>query len=100
MVRTRRRRSCSGSTSSCRLDMKVADRTSMLPNCLPREYVSIIAISSSSKRESEDSLRMGSAEDVCNDQAMSTNTVKSLCTLDSRLNADVAGSLQLLRQFM
>ncbi len=34
MVPDGRRLSCSGSTSSFRLDIKVADRTSILPNCL------------------------------------------------------------------
>jgi hypothetical protein len=43
---------------------------------------------------------MGSAEDVGNDQPMSTYTVKSLCALDSRFNADVASSFQLLGQFV
>jgi hypothetical protein len=48
----------------------------------------------------EDFLRMGSAEDVCNDQARSTYTIKGLCALDSRFNANHAGSSQLLWQLV
>lgn len=44
MVRTRRRWSCSGSTSSCRLDIKVADRTSMLPNCLRKKSMLVSSL--------------------------------------------------------